>query len=56
MTLTDFILTYLDNNPANLGDLLLNCAKCPLREVCGDAAEKGDDRNCSQFLADNLES
>lgn len=56
MTLADFILAYLDNNPANLEGLRLECNKCPLREACGKSADDGDNRSCIRFIVDNLES
>ena len=54
MNLAEFILAYLDNNPANLEHLHLKCEKCPLKNACETAADNGDNRSCIRFIMDNL--
>lgn len=56
MEFTKFILEYLNGEFKHLGDLSLDCDRCPLREACRadenarvDAGLEGE--SCGEFLA-----
>ena len=56
MEFTKFILEYLNGEIKRLGDLSLDCRRCPLREACRadedvkvEAGLEGE--SCGDFLA-----
>lgn len=56
MELSKFILEYLNGEIKHLGDLSLDCGRCPLCETCRadenarvDAGLEGE--SCGEFLA-----
>lgn len=56
MELSQFILEYLNGETKKLGELGLDCARCPLREACiadADAKFKAglNEEGCGDFLA-----